>query len=35
MKNKSVLAVLLILSLFALGQSAERLVLAEFFTNAG
>jgi len=35
MKSRATLIAILMLSLFALGHSAERLVLAEYFTNAG
>ena len=35
MKNRLTLLVILMLSLFAVGHTAERLVLAEYFTNAG
>jgi len=34
MRTRAFIAALLLLSLFVLGQSAPRLVLAEFFTNA-
>lgn len=35
MRNRAALIVIVILSLFALGHGAERLVLTEYFTNAG
>jgi len=35
MKNKLASVVMILLALFALGHTAERLVLAEYFTNAG
>lgn len=35
MARKLTTLVLLVLSAFAIGHTAERLVLAEYFTNAG
>jgi len=35
MKSRLTTQVILMLTLFALGHTAERLVLAEYFTNAG
>lgn len=35
MNRKAITSILLILALFSLGHTAERLVLAEYFTNAG
>ena len=35
MKNRLTILVVLMLSIFALGHSADRLVLTEYFTNAG
>jgi hypothetical protein len=35
MKNKLMIHIILVLSIFALGHAAERLVLNEYFTNAG
>lgn len=34
-KNRFATVVMILLALFALGHTAERLVLAEYFTNAG
>ncbi len=34
-KNKLSSILMVLLALFALGHTAERLVLAEYFTNAG
>lgn len=35
MRNRLASVMMILLALFALGHSAERLVLAEYFTNAG
>jgi len=35
MKNKLMILIVLMLSMFAFGHAAERLVLTEYFTNAG
>ena len=35
MKSRLTILVILMLTLFTLGYTAERLVLAEYFTNAG
>ena len=35
MKNKTVSVLMIILALFTLGHTAEKLVLLEYFTNAG
>ena len=35
MKNKTAGVLMVLLVLFALGHSAEKLVLVEYFTNAG
>jgi len=35
MKNRLTIVLMVLLALFALGHTAERLVLAEYFTNAG
>jgi len=34
-KNKTLGVLMVLLALFALGHSAEKLVLVEYFTNAG
>ncbi len=34
-KNRLARVMMILLALFALGHTAERLVLAEFFTNTG
>ncbi len=34
-KNRLTAVLMVLLALFALGHTAERLVLAEYFTNAG
>ena len=34
-KNKLTIVLMVLLALFALGHSAERLVLVDYFSNAG
>jgi len=34
-KNRATSVLMILLALFALGHTAERLVLTEYFTNAG